>query len=74
MEDLDSVRNLMERSGQALGIQAEIVACIEWSMDKARAAAMRAELSLSEEEHAELLEKFRLRNREVWGAHSRTEW
>lgn len=72
-EDLESVRQMAERSGDDLSVQASLVSSAEWCMDLARAAKMREELALSPEEHAQLLERFRQRNRETWGAYSTTD-
>lgn len=71
-EDLASVQALADRAGQALGVQAKIVSAFEWSLDRTVAERMRETLRLSQDEYAELLEKFRQRNKSVWGTHSRT--
>lgn len=73
-EDLQSVKDMVARAGHDLGVQAEIVSACEWGMDQTRAAKMRDTLSLSQVEHAELLECFRRRNEQVWGSHSKTDW
>jgi len=74
IEDLQSVQDLAEYAGHPFGPQAEIVSAVEWGMDKTRAAKMRDDLSLTPEEHAEILERFRQRNKQVWGSHSKTDW
>ena len=72
VEDLKSVQRMADRAGYALTFEAQTVAAFEWGMDQLRAAKLRDLLSLSEDEHAELLERFRERNRLVWGDHSVT--
>ena len=73
-EDLDWLREMAARDGSDLSKEARIASATEWSMDQHMAAEMRAQLGLSPTEHSELLERFRERNKQVWGDYSKTDW
>lgn len=72
-ENLESVLDMAHRAGHGVTFEAETTSAIEWSMDQSRAAKMRDALLLNKDEYEDLLCRFRQRNKEVWGSHSKTD-
>jgi hypothetical protein len=70
--DLDWVIRAAARHGHDVAENARALPAAEWSIDLNRADEMRAAQGLDEAAVLRLIERFRERNRAVWGPYSDT--